>query len=278
MPGAKTGCGYPPPGLAFPLDSIVKEKPWLDLINSGSLPSWPVTDAPPGFPAANDEDLWQPLLLLTPRREDDWLTPYYLGVIDFERGDAEKAKHWWKQSLEAAENPWALRNLAMAELRAENKAEAARLEAALNYYRRVFDGSGNNGKDLDKSFAEEFIPLLLEAGLEDEAFSALENYAAQKGRDALLDGPLVETCARLALARRDDNLLDAIFSREPPHIREGNDGLTNIWFARELRRIAESEGLPPDSAERRLRENIQAGKITVPKAIDFRMYVEEEDR
>jgi hypothetical protein len=276
MPSAKKGCGYPPPGLSFPPESIGPgEKPWLDLINQGALPPWPVSAAPPGFPGAGNADIWQPLLLLSPQRGSpdggDWLTPYYLGVIDFERGDTEKAKEWWGQSLSVRENPWALRNLAQAEQREGNTA------GALDYYRRIFSGFGPDsgietppGASLDVSFLEEFVPLLLDAGLEDEAFLVLESRA--KSRDALLDGPLVSAYARLAFARRDDALLDRIFSREPPHIREGSNVLSDLWIEREQRRLREGEKLSPEDAEKRIREALKAGEITIPRAIDFRMY------
>jgi hypothetical protein len=50
-------------------------------------------------------------------RRHDWLTPYHLGVIAFERGETERAEAYWQESVAAEENAWAYRNLAVAALR-----------------------------------------------------------------------------------------------------------------------------------------------------------------
>jgi tetratricopeptide (TPR) repeat protein len=180
-------------------------------------------------------------------RSGDWLTPLHLGVIALERGETAVALSWWERSLAAEENPWTLRNVAAALLR---EGDAA---AALDYYRKVFDRFGNDPA-LDRSFAEEFIPLLMAQGCGEEAAAALDAYAAKAGD--MLSGPLADALAALAFKRGDDALLDAIFAREPPHIREGNTALVDLWLARE-----------------KLRGNENG---TPPREIDFRMFVRQD--
>ena len=190
------------------------------------------------------EALLEKSLSRSPRRSGDWLTPLHLGVIALERGETAKALSWWERSLSALENPWAYRNLAAAALREGDPA------AALEYYRKIFAGFGN-GPALDRSFAEEFIPLLIEQGCEEEAAAALDAYAAHTAD--MLSSPLADALAALAFKRSDDALLDRIFAREPPHIREGNTALVDLWLARE-----------------KLRGNANG---TPPREIDFRMFV-----
>jgi tetratricopeptide (TPR) repeat protein len=229
-----------PRGLSFPDDSIGgAEAPWAELAESGSLPLLP-PDSPPGSFAIDKN--WETLLAASPARKGDWLRPYHLGIIAFERGDSAGARAWWEQSLEAAENPWACRNLALAAKREGN------IQAALDYYKRALALPGGG----DISFVEEYIPLLPEAGKEDEAAAELDRLISGTASLERFSIPLLETAARLAMKRGDDALLDTIFSLEPAHIREGNTALVDLWLEREKKR-GNSPGVPP-------------------REIDFRMY------
>jgi tetratricopeptide (TPR) repeat protein len=250
-----------PAGLSFP-EGGDEERPWAELIRTGRLPPRDVAAGPGSFAV---DPGWEILLRHSldrtggtagPGGEEfpDWLTPYHLGVIAFERGETGKAEAYWEKSLAAAENAWAYRNLAVAALRraAPGNGQA---EAALAYYKKAFDRP--EGRE-DPSFAEEYIPLLIDQGREEEAAAEL---AAAYGRDlssgenlAALPGPLLDAAARIALIRGDDALLDRIFSLEPPHIREGNTTLVDLWTAREARRPAGERKSEP------------------PREIDFRMF------
>jgi tetratricopeptide (TPR) repeat protein len=228
-----------PAALSFPGESIgAEEKPWLDLLDQGALPLRSPEQGPGSYMC--DADPWEALLEKSLGRSGDWLTPLHLGVMALERGETAKAESRWKQSLSARENPWAYRNLAVALLREGDPA------GALDYYRRLF---GRFKDGLDLSFAEEFIPLLIEQGREEEAAAALDAYAARTGDP--LSGPLTDALAALAFKRGDDALLDAIFAREPPHIREGNTALVDLWFAREKLRGNEN-GTPPREIDFRM--------------------------
>jgi tetratricopeptide (TPR) repeat protein len=236
-----------PAGLSFPDDSIGgPESPWAELLQSGALPLRPVEAGPGSFVV--DEN-WEIILAARAVREDDWLTPYHLGVMAFERGDAEKAAAYWEDSLNKAENPWACRNLAVAALKAGNT------QTALDYYKRALALPGGE----DRSFAEEYIPLLLKDGKAEEAAAELDACIRRAGSLEALSIPLIEAAARLAVdsfpigKHGDDALLEKIFSLEPAHIRESSTTLVDLWFERERRRGNKGDLLPP-------------------REIDFRMY------
>jgi tetratricopeptide (TPR) repeat protein len=231
-----------PVALGFPAESVGPgEKPWLELLNKGALPLRSPEEGPGSYVC--DTEPWETLLEKSLGRSGDWLTPLHLAVIALERGETAKALSWWEQSLTARENPWAYRNLAAALLR---EGDAV---AALDYYRKLFARFGDD--PLDRSFAEEFIPLLIEQGCEEEAAAALDAYAAKTGTADMLSGPLADALAALAFKRGDDALLDAIFAREPPHIREGNTTLADLWIAREKLRGNEN-GTPPREIDFRM--------------------------
>ena len=264
--------GGVPPGLSFPDESIGDdERPWASLISAGHIPPRP-TEAGPGSFAV--DAAWESLLLQS--REDsgqarryDWLTPYHLGVIAFERGETEKAEAYWRESAAAGENAWAYRNLAVAALRQAAPGNGKAGEA-LALYKKAFDRKEGR---LDPSFAEEYIPLLIEQGRVEEAAAELTAYTAGPG-DAALQGPLLDAAARIAFAHNDDAAMDGIFSLEPARIREGNTTLVDLWTAREIRQLV-SAGVDRDTAETRIRKALAAGELEPPREIDFRMYTRE---
>ena len=254
----RRGKGFPLMGNVFPPESIGEaEKPWAELLRTGSLPPRPVEAGPGSFV----DETWEALLAAAPVRPGDWLCPYHLGVIAFERGDTTAAAACWEASLEQAENPWACRNLALAARREGN------IPKALDYYRRALSLPGGG----DRSFAEEYIPVLLEAGKTAEAAAELDAARRRAGSLERLSLPLIDAAARLALDRGDDALLEKIFSLEPAHIREGNTSLVDRWIEREIRRL-ERDGLSRSGAEAQTRAALDAGALIPPGEIDFRMY------
>jgi tetratricopeptide (TPR) repeat protein len=195
-------------------------------------------------------------------RRETGLSLTIWGVIAFERGDTENAIGCWEKSLERKESPWALRNLAQAALK---KDVEKGIILALEYYKRAFNRK--TAAIPDKSFREEYIPLLLAAGREEEAAEEL----AYAGSVETLSLPLLEAAAELALRRKDDALLDRIFSIEPAHFREGKTTLMDIWIEREIRHICES-GKNREEAEKELKKLMLDEKLIPPREIDFRMF------
>jgi tetratricopeptide (TPR) repeat protein len=247
------------PGLSFPDESIGRdEAPWAELLRTGLLPLRKPEEGPGSFVT---DEAWEKLLEVKPLRDNDWLSPYHLGVISFEKGNVEKARAFWEESIRREENPWAYRNLAIAAIRAGDTCQA------LDYYRKAITLPGSQ----DRSFTEEFIPLLLAEGRDDEAEVKLDSYMFRSGSLEELSVPLLETAARIALKKGNDTLLDRIFSFEQAHIREGNTTLVEIWIEREIRRIC-GNGASRDEAEKQVQAALADGLLVPPKEIDFRMY------
>ena len=251
--------GASPPGLLFPEESIGEaEGQWAQLLGTGVLPMRAIEEGPGSFVV---DDAFEALLKAAPARDFDWLTPYHLGVISFEKGSGEAAIAYWKESIKQAENPWALRNLAIAALK-----EGGTL-AALGYYRRALQLPGSE----DISFYDEYIPLLVSAGMDEEAQAELDAAVLRFGSLEVLSTPLLEAAARLALTKGDDDLLEQIFSIEQPHIREGKNTMIEIWKEREIKRLCK-KGHTQKEAEEKLIEAMSSGSLIPPKEIDFRMY------
>lgn len=254
-----------PPGLSFPAASTGEtESPWVKLLETGSLPLRPPEAGPGSFAV---DGLWETLLEASPEREGDWLTPYHLGVIAFEKGETGKAAALWEKSLEREENPWACRNLALAALR-NGPADQA-VEAALAWYKRALCRDAGDPSAGDPSFMEEYIPLLLKAKKEEEAAARIKALLDPGGPERL-SCPLLTAAAALALNRGDDALLDRIFSVEPAGIREGNTALVDLWVEREIRR-RQRGGKTREEAEQEAERALAEGGLVPPREIDFRM-------
>jgi tetratricopeptide (TPR) repeat protein len=252
--------GSVPQGLSFPDESIGSaETPWLELLNNGTLPPRPPEKGPGMFVI---DEAWEALLAASPVSDNDWLSPYHLGVISLERGDTEKAVAFWEESIKRLENPWAYRNLARAAIQKGNTMRA------LDYYRRALVLPGGR----DRSFVEEFIPLLLAEGKDDEAEKELDAYMHQAGSLEALSLPLLDAAARIALEKENDLLLERIFSFEPPHIREGSGVFVDLWIEWEIRKLS-GKGVSRDEAEKRIRTALTEGSLIPPIEIDFRTYI-----
>ncbi|MDR0475629.1 MAG: hypothetical protein LBH43_18400, partial [Treponema sp.] len=256
-----------PSGFSFPVESEgADEEPWAELLLKGSFPRRAVEAGPGSFVI---DEAWENLLEAyfhtTPgpnsTGEGDWFSAYHWGVIAFERGETGRAVSWWEESLEREKNPWACRNLAVAAL------QSGDTQTALNYYKQALSLPGGQ----DQSFIQEYDPLLMDAGREEEAAALLETCIRRAGSWEALALPLIEAAARIALNRGDAAGLDRVFSLEPVHIREGNTVLVDIWTEREIMRLTE-KGIPRSEAETRVRTALAEGSLVPPKEIDFRMY------
>lgn len=256
-----------PSGLSFPEKSAGHaEAQWVDLLLKGSLPHRPVEAGPGSFVTG---EAWKEVLQGSFQKETktnsagekDWLSPYHLGVIAFEKGEGAKAAAFWEESLKRKENPWACRNLAIAAL------QSGGTQTAINYYKQALSLPGGQ----DQSFVQEYVPLLLDAGREEEAAAILESCIRQAGSLDALPVSLIEASARIAFNRGDTGTLDHIFSIEPAHIREGNNIFVDIWTEREIRKLT-GKGISRGEAETQVRTALTEGSLVPPKEIDFRMF------
>ncbi|MER6667592.1 DUF5107 domain-containing protein [Amycolatopsis japonica] len=192
------------PGTPFPDESLgPDQEPWLALLD-GTPPDGDPLAVPP---ATLVNRYWADLMEYAPK---NWLTWYHRGVAHWAAGRQSDAVRAWRESVSAAENPWALRNLAIA---------TAGHEAAWLYRRAVALAPSL------RPLVVEAIAAQLAAGLPDEASVLLDGLPLE-GRIALLT-------ARTRLALGDTAGAKAVYDSgfEVANIREGETSLSDTWAA-----------------------------------------------
>jgi len=196
-----------------------------------------------------------------------WLAWLHLGVMRLEAGDRGAARQAWERSLELCRNAWALRNLAVLECAGDDKSHwpwhptGVSLESSLRACEKMRQAWEVGPRTVP--FAMEYARLLFDAAQYEQlwefAHSAPENIR-QHERLRLLAGS-----AALRLGRLDE--IEALFTQEFATIREGEVGLTDLWFEYHARRIAAAEKVPLDE---KLRERVRR-EFPAPRNIDYRM-------
>jgi tetratricopeptide (TPR) repeat protein len=252
--------GEPPlsaAGLPFPDDSLTAEQqPWLDLLRRRQFSPSPPETAPAGLMVQKE---WRDMLetaVQTPQ-STNWLAWYHLGVMRHYAGEQENASHAWRQSLDKAATPWALRNLAAA-------AQAdGRLEEAAALIVKA------------QASAPDLLPLAVECGQILIAarrggewldiFAALSPEIRAVGRIRLLE-------AQAALQAGDLSRVAQFFADNVvvDDIREGEVSLSDLWFAYHVQQVSQQENLPVNAhLKTRIRQ-----EYPLPAAFDFRMVKE----
>ncbi|MFD9892435.1 hypothetical protein ACFWY9_24090 [Amycolatopsis sp. NPDC059027] len=108
------------PATPYPAESMgVEQRSWLSLLDGTPWTGDPVVD--PGPTPVNA--YWRELLEYAPAT---WTTWYHRGVARWAAGERRKAADAWAMSLAHAENPWALRNLAVVSRLSGDTGRAAR--------------------------------------------------------------------------------------------------------------------------------------------------------
>lgn len=233
--------GYALPGTPFEEpEAGERQRPWRELLASGRFPEPADAAAAPAPPLVSDA--WRDLLECAPSGPH---TDYQLGVAQWHAGDRAQAVRSWERSLEAADNPWALRCLALADAggahtRAHPQRAADRYLAALD---SLPGGAPESAPDStpDAAFdgavapralaalVREAVPVLLSAGRTADARAALDRLPEperRRGRCRLLD-------ARVLLAEGDPAAARAVFDAgfEVADLREGEEALSDTWAA-----------------------------------------------
>jgi hypothetical protein len=184
-------------GTPFGAETIgERERAWAPVLE-GRAPEAVLT----GAPEAVDGTLvaWKDLL---EQAEDSWLTWYHRGVARWFAGDETGAVAAWRES---GDNPWALRNLALA-------------TGDLAAYERATE------------LRPDLVPLVIEA-----ATAALEVDAARAGRmlerapgdDQRIRLLRVRYLLEVGEAAAAEALLDE--GVEPSGVREGENPLAEYW-------------------------------------------------
>ncbi|MFC0624497.1 DUF5107 domain-containing protein [Kribbella deserti] len=195
------------PGTPFAEDSQTeRERAWLPLLQ-GQLPATDPLEPPDGTLVAWASQLEQ--------AADNWLVWYHRGVARWYAGSQAEAVDAWQKSLELAESPWALRNLAVAYL------SEGRTDDAITAYLRAAELAPEN-----RPLAIEILDVLGTTEQASAFLNALSGEIRQDPRVRLAE-------ARLRLARGDAQGAESLLAEgiELPGLREGANQLAELWQA-----------------------------------------------
>lgn len=200
------------PGTPFGEETMTaRERAWLPLLD-GKLPATDPAEPPDGTLVAEP---WRELLEAA---EENWLVWYHRGVARWCAGNAAAGTFAWIRSVEAAESPWALRNLAVAAVSRGEPAEAG------SYYTRSLRLAPDS-----RPLAVEALEAMLAADRVDDAaalLAKLPSTAREHGRVKVAEGRILLALGNPTAA---EALLDA--GIELADIREGANQLTDLWLA-----------------------------------------------
>jgi tetratricopeptide (TPR) repeat protein len=236
-------------GTPFPDDSLgPQQATWLQLLQTGRLPSPPVEQAPSAYHVSSR---WVPLL----EAADGWLALLHLGVIHAVAGDIEAAADAWTRSIATEPTAWAWRNLAV----------LARADGALPSAVRLYHQALALRRDL-APLAGELLDALLAAGDGTGTLAVID--AAPPEHRALGRFRLAEVRAALLIGDLDraGRVLEPA-TVVPPDVREGESALHEVWFDYQVGLAARDQGRPADPE---LAAWVRS-TVPVPPQLDFRM-------
>ncbi|MBT2487296.1 DUF5107 domain-containing protein [Streptomyces sp. ISL-96] len=204
-----------------------QQKPWVELLRSGTFPDSSDEAAPPGPSLVAPH--WRDMLETAPAEP---LTEYHLGVAQWHAGDLAQAVRSWERGLQVSPSRWPLlRCLAVADRDAGNVGRAA------DHYAEAFEDLCRERRDRDgeawtaatAALGREAIAALLAAGRADGArtvWDALPSALRGSGRFRLVE-------AQLLVAEGDKEGARAVFDAgfEVPDLREGAEVLGEVWAA-----------------------------------------------
>jgi tetratricopeptide (TPR) repeat protein len=247
-----------PEGILFPADSMDdKQKPWINLLEAGSLKPIEIHKVPESWLT---DMKWLPLIKKSLDKKEGYhyYTFLHLGVMLYENGYHDEALEAWKKSILLTPNPFAYRNMAVAMLQLDKK------DLGLSYMEKSFELEGGQ---IDKAFAEEYLSLLITYNAFQKAwqlFKTLPETVSNDGRIQIL-------AAQAAIEVGDYGYLKQVLSREFAVIREGENTLCELWFKYETLKLAEQKGIA--YSDELLKEVKRT--LTPPESIDFRMVRED---
>jgi tetratricopeptide (TPR) repeat protein len=201
---------------------------------------------------------WKALLEKAVEASPNWLACLHLGLMRHYTGDTTGAPQMWSQSLALKRSPWALRNLGMLALAADQ------MDTAFEYYPEAIH------------MAPDLLPLAVECGKAfieakrpQEWIDLLPSFSdSMRGRGRMR---LLEARARLALGQIDQagEIIDTLPVIED--IREGELSLSQLWLEYNLQRLSRQENCPitPELISQARRQ------FPLPASLDFRMTDDE---
>jgi tetratricopeptide (TPR) repeat protein len=223
---------------------------WLELLETGQFPE---SDASPAGSFLVQSE-WKALLEKAVEASPNWLACLHLGVMRHYAGDTVGAQQVWSQSLALKRNPWALRNLGMLALAADQ------MDMAVEHYLEAI----RMVPDLP-ALAVECGQALIEANRAQKWIELLPSFSdAMRARGRIR---LLEARARLALGQIDQ--AGEIIATLPviEDIREGELSLSQVWLEYNVQRLSRQENFPITH------DLISQARhqFPLPASLDFRM-------
>lgn len=196
------------PATPFGDDTLGRDQAsWLALLETGTMPAPAPRLAPASYQVG---PVWRELL---EKAQHNWFTLLHLGVARWHAGEEAGAADAWESSLAVNENPWALRNLALAEP-----------GTAVHRLRRAHAMMPGL-----RALAVEAVQAMLHADQPAEALTFIDRLVPAvrtHGRIRLLECQAALAAGRLDRAAR---LVDTGIVVDD--LREGEDALDDIWFS-----------------------------------------------
>lgn len=225
------------------------ETPWMTLAKEGALPCPDPLDEPKSYQIG---EAWRRALYesVLSGKSDHWYAHYQLGVMADACGDSEAARGSYERSLALCRNPWALRCLAVSDLRAGDAAQAARRLCEAVRMKPI------------RPLAIEAMNALIRAEQYEQALelaASLPDALREVGRVRMAE---IAALIRLNRLEEAEKLITGRIVL--PDIREGDVMMTDLWF--ELMARKEKGDARPESiawAQEHLKP---------PKHLDFRMH------
>jgi len=225
-----------------------QEELWLELVKTGVMPCPDVLEEPLTYQIGQE---WIDLLYrsVCEGRSDHWFAHYHLGVMADAKGDHESARRSYEESLKRAENPWALRCLALLggkEGSLEAAAEKLKLAAQMKPIRPLVIEALDAMRKAEQYEAMLALLKTVPAGIrtlgrvKTMEITALMRTGRIEEARVLLEGKIVLT-----------------------DVREGEIQLTNMWF--ELMAIKQF-GKADEEAVQWAKDHLKP-----PKHLDFRV-------
>lgn len=243
------------PTFAFPESSLTSQQmPWLALLRKNRLDSADPMARPAGYVV---DPGW--LDRLERSMEDpahhNWFSWMHLGLMRYTAGDLEGARSAFEASLQMAESPWVLRNLAMLWGN-----EFGDLEKAISYMERSVAGK----PDCRWLWLDLAVTCLKAncCGRWLELYDTVPDDIRAEGR--------LKLYTAIALTRLD-RLEEAAAYLNPdlvvPDIKEDENLITNAWFALYGAIISKRTGITdPEQLKTMVEEEYPLGEL------DFRMH------
>lgn len=207
------------PGTPFPPELLGEEqRPWLELLRTGTLPAAPESVAARW--ATPVDATWRDLLEgATPAGP---VTEYHLGIAQWAAGDLAQAVRSWERGLKNAAERWPLLHcLAVADR------EGGHPQRSADRYAEACDEQYGGDPVVGAALARETVTALLAVGRADRARAVLDRLPADvraRGAFRLLEARVLLAEGRVDAARA---VFDAGF--EVADLREGAEELGEVW-------------------------------------------------